>query len=113
MGAFVGGSTAIAYGLLRSDVFQEGTAIVALPLVTGFILAAAFVWIGIKTGVTRFFRSAMISALAGTALSLAGFPETAALGAYWGILGASHCVSGASVLLKYLHRHPASGADPS
>jgi hypothetical protein len=113
LGALVGGTTAIAYGLLRSDVFPEGTAISASPLVTGFILAAAFVWIGMKTGVFRFFVTAMISALAGIALALAGLAEMAALGAYWGILGASHCVSGAFVFVRYLRRHPATETDPS
>ena len=113
LGGVVGSTTAIAYGLLRSDVFPAGTAVVVLPLATGLILAAAYVWIGMKTGVFRFFVTAMLSALAGIAVALTGLTETAALGAYWGILGASHCVSGTFVLLRYLRRHPYSGADPS
>jgi hypothetical protein len=113
LGGVVGGTTAIAYGLLRSDVFPAGTAVAALPLVTGLIIAAAYVWAGMKTGVFRFFVTAMLSALAGIAVALTGLTETAALGAYWGILGASHCISGPVVFVRYLRQHPISGADPS
>jgi hypothetical protein len=113
LGGVVGGTTAIAYGLLRSDVFPAGTAVAALPLVTGLIIAAAYLWIGMKTGVFRFFVTATLSALAGIAVALTGLAETAALGAYWGILGASHCISGSFVLVRYLRQHPISGTEPS
>jgi len=113
LGVFVGGATVIAYGALRSDVFPEQNALTSLPLVTGLILAGAFIWIGMKTGVFRFFVTAVISAAAGIALSLAGFAEMAALGTYWAILGASHCVSGAFVFLRYLKRYSSPGADLS
>ena len=113
LGAFVGLNTFLAYRILRSDALSGWGSIAGIPLVTGLIGAGVFFWIGTKTRVFRFFAMAMISALAGIALSLAGLGEMAALGAYWGILGASSCISGAFVLLRYLQRHPSPGADPS
>jgi len=112
-GAIFGAGWALVYGFLRSDAFPSVNTAAWIPLVTGLIFAGAFIWAGMKTGIFRLLVTAVISALAGVGLFLAGLPEMAALGAFWGILGVSFCLSGAFALLRYLRRHPSSGADPS
>jgi len=112
-GAVVGAAFGLAIGFLRSSIFQQRFGIAMVVLITGLIGAGVLMWIEVKTGVFRYFVMSMISALAGIGLSTSGLAEMAALGLFWGILGASHGISGVFVLVRYLRRHPAGGADPS
>lgn len=111
--AFFVGAMGIASGIFRSHAFGHPTPIAGLPLAAGIFGAGVEFWIGLKTAVFRFFVIAAISAAAGVALAMSGFTEMAAFGAYWGIMGAVKCSSGAFSLFLYLRRHPASGADPT
>ena len=113
LGGLVGAASALAYGILKSDAFPKLNTISWIALVTGLFCAAMLFWAGLKTDIPRFFVLAAISGTAGIALSVAGFGEMTALGAFWGILGASHCLSGAVTLLRYLRRNPSSGEERS
>lgn len=112
-GAIFGAGWALIYGFLREDMIPGVNTTSWIPLVIGLIFAITFIRTGMKTGVLRLTVLAAISALAGIGLFLAGLSEMAALAAFWGILGLSFCLSGAFALLRYLHRHPASGTDAS
>lgn len=74
-----------------------------MPLASAGIIGAAWVFVGIQSGLARFFVLAMVSLLAGAGLAFSGLENIPALGVYYLLMAVALFVSGGVTLYRYLH----------
>jgi hypothetical protein len=76
--------------------------LVLLPGVSGLIAACAFLLMGSRAGMARFYLLAACSALLGGSLSLLGVGDIFGLGLYYTLFGLAILASGFYALARYL-----------
>ena len=99
----------VAFGMamLVSSLFASSPASLAwIPAVSGLLIGAYWVYQGHRMGVLRFYALAAISAIVGTAITLAGVGETLGTPVFYIVLGLALIVTGGLTLLSYLRREP-------
>jgi hypothetical protein len=78
---------------------------------SGLVFGAAVAYLGIRTGMARFFINAAISLVTGIALGFANLPENLGLTGFYGILGLTLLLMGGLSLWQYLRKNPQPAED--
>ena len=79
-----------------------------MPLLTGFVFGAVFVWIGFRSALSRFFVIATLILLSGLILTVRGIGNMAGLAPFYALSGLILLASGGLTLWQYLRRNPPS-----
>ena len=106
---------ALAFGmaLLVSALFASAPASLAwIPAVSGLVIGAYWLFQGHRMGMLRFYALAALSAIAGTAITLAGAGETLGLPMFYIVIGLALMVSGGLTLRSYLRQAPEQPDEP-
>lgn len=106
---------ALAFGMamLVSALFASAPASLAwIPALSGLLIGAYWMYQGHRMGVLRFYALAALSAIAGTAITLAGVGETLGIPLFYIVLGLALTVSGGLTLWSYLRREPVQPGEP-
>jgi hypothetical protein len=78
---------------------------------SGLVFGAVVAYLGIRTGMARFFINAAISLVTGIALGFANLPENIGLTGFYGILGLTLLLMGGLSLWQYLRKNPQPAED--
>jgi hypothetical protein len=100
---------ALVFGMamLVSALFASAPASLAwIPAVSGLLIGAYWIYQGHRMGVLRFYTLGAFSAIAGTAITLAGLGVVNGLPLYYAVMGLALMVSGGLTLRSYLRREP-------
>jgi hypothetical protein len=73
---------------------------------TGLVFGAVIAYLGLRTGLARFFVNAAVSLVSGIALGFVNLPENLGLTSFYGILGTLLLVIGGLALWQYLRQNP-------
>ena len=73
-----------------------------MPAITGILLAAVLLFLGLRIGLPRFFALSLVSLLAGAGLAIAGMENILALAWYYILLCLALFLSGGITLYHYL-----------
>lgn len=74
---------------------------------SGLLFCGVVVYMGIRSGVGRFFITATASLVLGIGLGFANLPENLGLASFYGLLGAAMLLVGGLSLWQYLRQYPA------
>lgn len=103
LGVFIGGTiAALATYLTFSNVDVDRW----LPAFFGIIVAAVFLYIGLRANVLRFLLLSLVSLAIGGGILLSGLSGSLGYGAFYLLAGLSVSLSGVAGLAHYLRMHP-------
>jgi hypothetical protein len=77
-----------------------------LPVISGLVIGAVLLYMGLRTGVIRFLLLSFITLVIGGGVFLAGITGSIGLGALYTLTGLCVMMSGACTLFNYLRSHP-------
>jgi hypothetical protein len=77
-----------------------------IPVISGLLIGAYWLYYGHKIGLVRFYVLAAISAVIGAAIAFAGMQERTGLPLYYTVMGLVLLVSGGLTLWSYLRQAP-------
>ncbi len=100
------GALAFCVAILVSALLRttSPTSLAWIPMLQGIFIGAFILYVGYFVGLTRFYLLAILSLVAGSAISLSGFGDTLGNALYFGVLGVALLLSGAIALAAYLHQ---------
>jgi len=104
---------AMGMAMLVSALFASAPASLAwIPAVSGLLIGVYWLYYGHRLGLVRFYVLAALSAIMGTAITLAGLGEARGLPLYYGVIGLALLVSGGFTLRLYLRQPPVRLDEP-
>lgn len=102
----VGGMAAMLASLSALVFSHRYGGFAIFPVVSGLAFGLALGFIALRSGLARVAGVAVLSALAGVLLGLAGWPEMKALTVFYAVLAVALIVSGLAGCRLYLRRNP-------
>ena len=108
---WVTGAIGGAMGALIAVLFTQAPASLDwLPALDGVLAGAFLLYLASSVGLARFNILAVLSAVMGVAMSVAGLGDTLGTGLYFAVMGVVLMLSGVITLIAYLRRtEPAGG----
>jgi hypothetical protein len=103
----------IGIGMLVAVLFASTPASLAwIPAVSGWLIGAYWLYQGHRLGLLRFYALAGISAVTGTAITLAGLGEARGLPLFYAVIGLASLVTGGFTLWAYLRQATVQPDEP-
>ena len=102
----LGGVSGLIAALMTLLLANRPTGFDWMVTASGLIFSAVVIYLGFRTGATRFFVNAAISFVLGIALGFANLPENLSLAVFYGLLGLALLIVGGISLWQYLRQNP-------
>jgi hypothetical protein len=100
---WIGGLLSALIGVLVAGLLVSAPASLAwMPGITGFLFAAVLVYLGIRTGLVRFYLLSLAALLIGSWLALSGFGDILGLAYFYMLMSMALFLSGGVRLGLYL-----------